>query len=242
MTVPITAKKISHVIIAMVGSSLCVNRRRLLRIACHERGASVLNHRVNTDYARVAAATKVSAFTSGNWSLIPAEMPELTESLVISSVSRMKSVKGLCVKLHIVSDRGRPSISIQDLPAEAEQSTLSNQFRLLNGYINTSERRNIAAFVQAVASRVEVFTELSSNRDMAMSYVGDPELWVKTGGKHCFSIFFLRQAAYTELYLSSSLWSDFNAADLDEALVVIQKRECRFGQAEAYSDNGMKVS
>jgi undecaprenyl diphosphate synthase len=57
----------------------------------------------------------------------------------------------------------------------------------------------------------------------------DPDLLIRTSGEMRVSNFLLWQIAYAEMYVSETLWPDFNRARLLEALVEFQKRERRYG-------------
>jgi len=55
-------------------------------------------------------------------------------------------------------------------------------------------------------------------------------LFIRTGGEHRISNFLLWNLAYTELYFTDCLWPDFDAGQLDAALVFFSARERRFGR------------
>ena len=65
---------------------------------------------------------------------------------------------------------------------------------------------------------------------LAMSYAPEPDLFIRTGGEQRVSNFLLWQLAYTELYFTETLWPDFDAAALDEAIESFRTRERRFGR------------
>ena len=58
----------------------------------------------------------------------------------------------------------------------------------------------------------------------------EPYFLVRTSGEFRLSNFLLWQLAYTEIYVTPTLWPDFRRADLVEALLDFQRRERRFGQ------------
>ncbi|HYY62242.1 MAG TPA: undecaprenyl diphosphate synthase family protein, partial [Burkholderiales bacterium] len=58
----------------------------------------------------------------------------------------------------------------------------------------------------------------------------EPDLFIRTGGEQRISNFLLWQLAYTELYFTETLWPDFDAAALDEAIASYRSRERRFGR------------
>src|SRR5262249_16848840 len=59
--------------------------------------------------------------------------------------------------------------------------------------------------------------------------VPDSDPLIRTRGEKRVSNFFLWQIAYTEIYVTETLWPDFRRADLFEAIIEFQKRERRFG-------------
>jgi undecaprenyl diphosphate synthase len=58
----------------------------------------------------------------------------------------------------------------------------------------------------------------------------DPDLLIRTSGEMRLSNFYLWQSAYTEIYVTDTLWPDFREKQFLEALAHFQKRERRFGR------------
>ena len=61
----------------------------------------------------------------------------------------------------------------------------------------------------------------------------DPDLIVRTGGDRRLSDFLLFEAAYSELFFTETLWPDFDAATLDQALRAYGRRRLRSRRAVA---------
>jgi len=59
--------------------------------------------------------------------------------------------------------------------------------------------------------------------------LADPDLLIRTGNEWRISNFLLWQIAYTELYVTPTLWPDFNKREFLLALIDFQRRERRFG-------------
>jgi undecaprenyl diphosphate synthase len=57
----------------------------------------------------------------------------------------------------------------------------------------------------------------------------DPDLLIRTSGEYRISNFLLWQMAYTEIYVTETLWPDFGKQNLIEAIRDYQSRERRFG-------------
>ncbi|MCP4670091.1 MAG: undecaprenyl diphosphate synthase family protein, partial [Desulfobacula sp.] len=58
----------------------------------------------------------------------------------------------------------------------------------------------------------------------------DPDLIIRTSGEYRLSNFLLWQAAYSEIYISNTLWPDFSKEEFIEILKNFQKRDRRFGK------------
>jgi undecaprenyl diphosphate synthase len=59
--------------------------------------------------------------------------------------------------------------------------------------------------------------------------IPDPDLLIRTSGEMRISNFLLWQIAYSEIYITSTLWPDFRRKDLLEAIVEFQRRNRRYG-------------
>jgi undecaprenyl diphosphate synthase len=59
--------------------------------------------------------------------------------------------------------------------------------------------------------------------------IPDPDLLIRTSGEYRLSNFLLFQIAYSELYITPTLWPDFDKYELLRAILAYQKRERRFG-------------
>jgi len=65
----------------------------------------------------------------------------------------------------------------------------------------------------------------------------DPDLLIRTSGEFRISNFLLWQIAYTELYVTDTLWPDFDKAELLKAFADYQSRERRFGMTSEQLEN-----
>ena len=62
--------------------------------------------------------------------------------------------------------------------------------------------------------------------------MGDPDLLIRTSGEMRISNFLLWQLAYAEIYITETLWPDFDRQEFYQALVSYQKRDRRFGKVK----------
>ncbi|MGL4881978.1 MAG: polyprenyl diphosphate synthase, partial [Waterburya sp.] len=57
-----------------------------------------------------------------------------------------------------------------------------------------------------------------------------PDLLIRTSGEMRISNFLLWQMAYAEIYVTSTLWPDFDRVEFHKALATYQQRDRRFGK------------
>ena len=89
--------------------------------------------------------------------------------------------------------------------------------------------RRLAAAVPAARCAPEDIDEQRFARELRSADVPDPDLFIRTGGEHRISNFLLWNLAYTELYVSETLWPDFDVPQFEAALASFTGRERRFG-------------
>jgi undecaprenyl diphosphate synthase len=89
--------------------------------------------------------------------------------------------------------------------------------------------RRIVQDVEGGALHKGGITESVFSRYLSTHELPDPDLLIRTSGEMRLSNFLLWQMAYTEIYVSESLWPDFRRKDMIKALIDYQSRERRFG-------------
>jgi undecaprenyl diphosphate synthase len=123
---------------------------------------------------------------------------------------------------------------------EAVVATSGNTGLILNLAINYSGRSEIVDAVNALIEEARLagtLGELAVTEEMLasrLSTAGQPDvdLLIRTSGELRISNFLLWQIAYAELYVTPTLWPDFDRLALLEAIAAFQKRDRRFGGIE----------
>ena len=95
--------------------------------------------------------------------------------------------------------------------------------------IMTTSARSAAQKVASGEWKPEDITEESLPRLLYMGDLPDPDLLIRTSGEMRLSNFLLWESAYTELYVTKTLWPDFRKEHLFGAIAEYQSRERRFG-------------
>jgi undecaprenyl diphosphate synthase len=231
--VPAHAEVPRHVAIIMDGNGRWARSRLLPRIAGHRRGLEAVRATVENCAERGIEFLTLFAFSSENWRR-PAEEVALLMQLFRSALTNeAERLHRSGVRLKVVGDTKRFGRKMCALIQQAEALTAQNRGLTLTIAANYGGRWDIlqalARLVAAKAS-LEKIDEAVLAPHFAMSYAPEPDLFIRTGGEQRISNFLLWQLAYTELYFTDTLWPDFDAAALDEAIASYRTRERRFGR------------
>ena len=107
---------------------------------------------------------------------------------------------------------------------------------------NYGGRQELIQACQAIATKVAAGelnpTDIDENIISDHLYthgIPDPDLLIRTSGEMRLSNFLLWQMAYSEIYVTPTLWPDFDKNEFHQALLAFQKRERRFGRASVTS-------
>ena len=124
------------------------------------------------------------------------------------------------------------SPDIQDELTRRHERTAGSRGMLFNIALNYGGRAEIVdAARRAMAAGVRP-EDLDEQRFASFLYTAgqpDPDLLIRTSGEMRVSNYLLWQIAYSEIYVTDTLWPDFRRRHLLEAVLAYQKRERRYG-------------
>ena len=89
--------------------------------------------------------------------------------------------------------------------------------------------RRIAAEVAGGRLAPEAIDEEVLSGHLYTAGVPDPDLIIRTSGEFRTSNFLLWQSAYSEYYITDTLWPDFREPQLMEAISAFNQRNRRYG-------------
>ena len=156
-------------------------------------------------------------------------------SLLVNTIAKeINSLMERNIKVQLIGE-------IQDLPEKAGQSivdiiaeTENNTGMTLQLAISYSGREEIINAVNSIIkSGKKDITEEDFSKYLYTADLPDPELLIRTGGEFRVSNFLLWQIAYTEFYITDTLWPEFTKNDFLNAIDSYQNRERRFGKTSA---------
>ena len=159
------------------------------------------------------------------------------ELLVNTLKEEIKTLMENQVKLITIGDTSHLPTDCQKNLAWAIDTTKNNSGLTLILALSYSGRWEIVQAMKSIAhdirlgklGEVDINEKMISQR-MQTAGVPDPELLIRTSGEMRVSNFLLWQIAYTELFITSTLWPDFRKENLYEAIWAFQQRERRFGK------------
>jgi undecaprenyl diphosphate synthase len=223
----------AHIAIIMDGNGRWAKRRRLPRVAGHRAGVPPVRSTVENCARLGIHALTLYAFSAENWKRPRAEVEALWRLLRRYLTSELDLMHRHDIRFTAI---GRLNVLPDFVRAELDaviRSTERNAGMQLNLAINYGGR---AELVDAVARLVEdarrgpvEIDEAAISARLYTAGMPDPDLLIRTSGEMRVSNFLLWQIAYAELYVTETLWPDFDRAELLRAILDYQKRDRRFG-------------
>ena len=228
-----------HVAIIMDGNGRWAKLRGKSRIEGHRRGKTSV--RVIVEMSRKIGVRYLSlyAFSTENWfrplDEIDALMGLLEHYLVAERVKMMR----YGIRLLAVGDRDRLPAGVRSVLEETIELTRNNGRMTVVLALSYSGRDEIVRMAKSLArevrqggldpEKIDVQT-VASHLDSAE--IPDPDLLIRTSGEMRVSNFYLWQIAYSELYVTPTLWPDFREKEYSQALLEYQRRRRRFGRTD----------
>jgi undecaprenyl diphosphate synthase len=225
------------VAIIMDGNGRWARQRLLSRIQGHEKGAEAVRTTVRTCRERGIPFLTLYAFSTENWQRPKTEVTALMGLLRRFLESELRELLKNGIRLHVIGRRDRLPENVQKALAAAVNDTRQNstlQLTLALSYGGRDEitraAQSLAVEVQAGRMRPADITEELLSARLDTAGIPDPDLLIRTGGDMRVSNFLLWQLAYTEIFVTPTLWPDFTPELFQQILKDFQSRERRFGR------------
>ena len=226
-----------HVAIIMDGNGRWARKRGLPRVAGHRAGTRAVREVVEGCAELHIPALTLYAFSVENW-----KRP-LTEVSTLMSLLReylTKELETLCknnIRLKTIGRTDELDPAVRDHLLKTIADTDRNTGMVLTLALNYGGRAEIVDAVNRILSNGrkdsgKPMTEQEFSKYLYTPATPDPDLLIRTSGELRISNFLLWQIAYSEIFVTDTLWPDFDKQCLYEALVAYQKRERRYGGIE----------
>jgi undecaprenyl diphosphate synthase len=225
-----------HLAIIMDGNGRWAEKRSLDRIAGHKQGAESVRQTVRDCRKLGIPYLTLFAFSSENWSRPREEVDALMILLKEFLFSEFQEMMDQGIRLQAIGDLQRLPKDVTTALSEVVKQTSSGNSMALTLALSYGGRDDILQAIRRlmVLSREgnlapEELTEVLFSKYLWTAQLPEPDLLIRTSGELRISNFFLWQLAYTEMYVTSTLWPDFGPEELIQALLDYQGRERRFG-------------
>jgi len=222
----------AHIAIIMDGNGRWAAQRHLPRVEGHRSGIDAVRDVVETSARLGVGVLTLYAFSIENWKRPRAEVNTLMLLLKRYLRSELETILSNNIRFRVI---GRQDELPRDVQSELDAGiarTASNTGMLFNIALNYGGRAEIVdAVKRAIAAGVPP-SDLDETRFGEFLYTAgqpDPDLLIRTSGEMRVSNFLLWQIAYSEIWVTDTLWPDFSCRHLLEAIVAYQKRDRRYG-------------
>lgn len=224
-----------HVAVIMDGNGRWAQQRHLPRVAGHRSGTATARSTIETCARLKIEALTLYAFSVENWRRPKTEIDFLMQLLREYLRREMPLIQKNDIRMRFLGRTDELPKGVQRDMRDSVEQTAGNKGMVLCVALNYGGRAEIVDAMNSILAEQSgpgartAVTEDSIARYLYTSGLPDPDLLIRTSGEMRVSNFLLWQIAYAEIFVTETLWPDFNRARLLEALIEYQKRERRYG-------------
>lgn len=221
-----------HIAIILDGNGRWAKKRLLPRAMGHKAGCETLE-KIVEDCARLGVSyLTVYGFSTENWKRSEEEVSALMNLFRLYMRKLMEVANNNNVLVKMIGDKSKFAADIIEGIDKLVDSTKNNTGMVFTFAVNYGSRDEIKRAISNIISdniKAEDISEelISSYLDTAGT--PDPDLLIRTSGEFRISNYLLWQIAYSEIYITDTLWPDFNKNELIKAIENYNHRERRFG-------------
>ncbi len=226
-----------HVAIIMDGNGRWAKSRGLERFLGHRKGTQATIDAVKFGCDLGLEHLTLYVFSSENWNRPSKEVNYLMTLLVEMVHKELPDLMEKNVRLAVIGNKDRLPEAPRKQLLHAIDTTSKNSGMQLNLAISYGGRQEIVDACKAIAQdvqngniSVDAIDENLFSENLYLKGAPDPDLVIRTGGEFRLSNYLLWQAAYSEFYVTPTLWPDFTNEEFQKAVDFYNTRERRFGK------------
>lgn len=229
INIPGADGRLQSVGIIMDGNGRWAKARGLARSEGHKAGAKVIEEVIKTLNAIGVHHVTLYAFSTENWKR-PKEEVDGIMNLIYGYLERVGQIgKEYRTSVRFIGDKSMLPEKLRRKCIEIEKMS-SSRDNIINVALNYGGRDEIVMAVnEAIKEGCNPVTMADISRHLYTADSPDPDLIIRTGGDLRISNFMIWQSAYSELYVTETLWPDFGRAELIKAAEEFYKRKRRYG-------------
>jgi len=225
-----------HIAIIMDGNGRWAKKKNLNRISGHIKGIDAVREIVTACRELGIKVLTLYAFSIENWRRPKDEVAALMGLLMEYLFKEREEMVQNNIRLSAIGRIEDLPLEVQNTLRETSKKTEQCDGMILNLALSYGGRSEILHAVQGILSdfqkgkiKPEEVNLQRFSQYLWTRGIPDPDLLIRTSGEFRISNFLLWQIAYTELYVTETLWPDFDRKELLKAIADYQSRERRFG-------------
>ena len=236
-SVPDLATIPEHVAIIMDGNGRWAKKRLLNRIKGHEKGSEKVRSIVRASRKIGIKYLTLYAFSTENWQRPKAEVKALMHLLERFLKKELQEMQDNNIRLFTIGQQEKLPEKVRARLQKTMALTEKNNGMQLNLALSYGGRAEIVRMVRSVAKQavsgeiaMDAINEDVVARNLHTADMPDPDLLIRTSGEMRISNFLLWQIAYSEIFITDTLWPDFSQEEFFGILKEFQNRDRRFGK------------
>ncbi len=231
----------NHIAVIMDGNGRWAAARGMPRMVGHRAGTENLRRIITACVEFGVKYLTIYAFSTENWGRPQEEVDGLMNILAQVIDQELAELHQEGVQLRHIGRLERLDPSLRQKVEAAVEMTRNNQRLVLSVAWNYGGRDEIVCAIRDMIRAgipAEAVTEETVSQHLFTAGIPDPDLIIRTSGEMRISNFLIWQAAYSEWYVTPTLWPDFDKEALRSALEDYSKRDRRFGRlSKCFEDN-----
>ncbi len=234
-----------HIAVIMDGNGRWAGKRGLPRLEGHRKGSEAVRRCIEAAKDAGVRYLTLFAFSSENWNRPKDEISGLMELMRYYLKRETAELKKTGARLEVIGDLDRLDDDLKSMIAQAQDVTKDNDDMVVTVALSYGGRQDILQAAKKLANQVnsgaldvENIDEKKFSDALMTSGIPDPDLVIRTSGEQRLSNFLMWQFAYTEIYFTDTLWPDFSADDMKEALEHYAGRDRRYGALPSEAAEG----
>lgn len=234
-------KRPRHVAFIMDGNGRWAAKRGLPRIAGHRAGTENLRRVIRACVEFGVPYMTIYAFSTENWGRPKDEVDGLMQILEDVIDRELTELHQEGVQLRHIGHLDTLPEGLREKVLKAINLTQNNHRLILSLAFNYGGRDEIVCAIQKIIAegiKPEDITANVVSQHMFTAGIPDPDLIVRTSGEMRVSNFLIWQGAYSEWFVTSKYWPDFDRDELYKALVEYGSRDRRYGKISQKNNPG----
>ena len=238
----------AHVAIIMDGNGRWAQARGMPRILGHEAGAESVRDITRACREAGVKVLTLYSFSTENWKRPADEVAGLMALLARYLLEERREIIDNGIRLETIGETDRLPMAVRMSLKELMHASRGNQRMVLNLALSYGGRAEIVEAAKKLVKKVvtgrltvDKIDEAALEAELQTAHLPQVDLVIRTSGEMRISNFMLWQAAYSEFYVTDTLWPDFRRDELHKAFANYGRRERRFGQTGAQVKTEVKT-